>query len=80
MDAARGIILLHDWETLPDNFSPHEDIISDRLMSRLPSLTEGIVIVSITTLMPGPAPAFVETGVLSLALGEELDIQRFTAT
>ena len=82
MDAAREIILLQDWETLPyDNFSPHEDIISDRLkaFSRLPSLTEGIVIVSITTLMHRVPPRhFVETGVLSLALGEELDIQRFT--
>lgn len=82
MDAAQEIILLQDWETLPyDNFSPHEDIISDRLkaFSRLPSLTEGIVIVSITTLMHRVPPRhFVETGVLSLALGEELDIQRFT--
>lgn len=82
MDAAQEIILLQDWETLPyDNFSPHEDIISDRLkaFSRLPSLTKGIVIVSITTLMHRVPPRhFVETGVLSLALGEELDIQRFT--
>ena len=59
MDAAREIILLVDWETLPyDNFSPHEDIISDRLkaFSRLPSLTEGIVIVSITTPCTGSRP------------------------
>ena len=82
LSAAQEIILLQDWETLPyDNFSPHEDIISDRLkaFSRLPSLTEGIVIVSITTLMHRVPPRhFVETGVLSLSLGEELDIQRFT--
>ncbi len=82
MDTAKEVILLQDWETLPyDNFSPHEDIISDRLkaFSRLPSITEGIVIVSITTLMHRVPPRhFVETGVLSLALGEELDIQRFT--
>lgn len=79
---AREIILLQDWETLPyDNFSPHEDIISDRLkaFARLPSLTEGIVIASITTLMHRVPPRhFIETGVLSLALGESLDIQRFT--
>lgn len=82
LDAAQEIILLQDWETLPyDNFSPHEDITSDRLkaFSRLPSLTTGIVIVSITTLMHRLPPRhFVETGVLSLASGEELDIQRFT--
>lgn len=79
---AREIILLQDWETLPyDTFSPHEDIISDRLkaFARLPSLTEGIVIASITTLMHRVPPRhFIETGVLSLALGESLDIQRFT--
>ena len=82
LETGREIILLQDWETLPyDNFSPHEDIISDRLktFSRLPSLTEGIVIVSITTLMHRVPPRhFVETGVLSLALGETLDIQEFT--
>lgn len=78
----REIILLQDWETLPyDNFSPHEDIISDRLkaFSRLPSLSEGIVIVSITTLMHRIPPRhFIEAGVLSLALGESLDVHRFT--
>ena len=82
MDDIKETLLIQDWETLPyDNFSPHEDIISDRLkaFSRLPSLTEGIVIVSITTLMHRVPPRhFIETGVLSLATGEELDLQRFT--
>ena len=43
-----------DWETLPyDTFSPHEDIISERLsiLSRLPQLQRGILIVPMSTLM-----------------------------
>lgn len=43
-----------DWETLPyDHFSPHQDIISDRLttLHRLPTLREGAVITTIATLM-----------------------------
>ncbi|MDC3332950.1 transcription-repair coupling factor [bacterium] len=53
---ANDIDVLHfpDWETLPyDNFSPHQDIISDRLttLSRLSGMKQGILIVPITTLM-----------------------------
>ncbi|MET1023068.1 MAG: transcription-repair coupling factor [Pseudoxanthomonas sp.] len=43
-----------DWETLPyDRFSPHPDIISQRLsaLNRLPTLGSGIVVVPIQTLM-----------------------------
>jgi transcription-repair coupling factor (superfamily II helicase) len=55
----REILLVPDWETLPyDNFSPHEDIVSDRLkaLSLLPTLESGVVIVSVTTLMHRLAP------------------------
>ena len=48
------VLVFPDWETLPyDTFSPHEDIISTRLaaLSRLPDLTQGILIVPIATLM-----------------------------
>lgn len=41
-----------DWETLPyDHFSPHQDIISNRLqvLSRLPSATRGILVVPVST-------------------------------
>ena len=66
----REILLVPDWETLPyDNFSPHEDIVSDRLkaLSRLPNLKSGVVIVSVTTLMHRLAPRhFIDAGVLSL--------------
>lgn len=43
-----------DWETLPyDVFSPHQDIISQRLRTlyQLSTLTQGLVIVPVSTLM-----------------------------
>lgn len=48
------ILFFPDWETLPyDHFSPHQDIISDRLsvLSLLPSLTTGLVVTTINTIM-----------------------------
>lgn len=48
------ILNFPDWETLPyDNFSPHQDIISQRLLilSRLPQLTQGILIIPISSLL-----------------------------
>ena len=48
------VFSLPDWETLPyDNFSPHQDIISDRLSAlfHLPQLKRGILVVSISSLM-----------------------------
>ena len=49
-----SILSFPDWETLPyDLFSPHEDIVSQRLetLSRLPDYSHGILIVPVTTLM-----------------------------
>src|SRR5688572_23165601 len=43
-----------DWETLPyDNFSPHQDIISQRLaaLHQLPNFTRGVLIIPIATMM-----------------------------
>jgi transcription-repair coupling factor (superfamily II helicase) len=53
--------LLHfpDWETLPyDLFSPHQDIISERIetLYRLPGLDRGILVVPIQTLMQRLSP------------------------
>ena len=53
------IIHLPDWETLPyDSFSPHEDIISERLkaLSLLGDLTRGILILPVQTLAHRVAP------------------------
>jgi len=72
--------LLHfpDWETLPyDTFSPHQDIISDRLSTlyQLPDLQQGILVVPISTVMQRLAPReFLEHNCLLLNTGQQLDI------
>lgn len=53
------VTLFPDWETLPyDTFSPHQDIISQRLetLFRLTQEPSGIFIVPINTLMQRLAP------------------------
>ncbi|AWN16980.1 transcription-repair coupling factor [Salinisphaera sp. LB1] len=66
-----------DWETLPyDVFSPHADIVSQRLslLFRLPSMGRGIVIVAADTLLqPLPPHAFVDGRAMAFAVGERLD-------
>lgn len=71
------ITLFPDWETLPyDNFSPHQDIISERLsvLARLPSAQRGALIVSANTLMQRIAPkSFVASQALEFASGQKLN-------
>ncbi len=66
-----------DWETLPyDIFSPHQDIISQRLqtLANLPSARQGIIVVPLSTLMHRIAPTdFVASHSFSYKVGEELD-------
>lgn len=53
-DPAMPVLTLPDWETLPyDVFSPHQDIISQRLKTlyQLPRLQQGLVIVPASTLL-----------------------------
>ena len=48
------VVAFPDWETLPyDIFSPHQDIVSQRIESlyRLPGLERGVLVVPVTTLM-----------------------------
>lgn len=48
-----------DWETLPyDNFSPHQDIISERLarLYKMPTQKNGIILVPISTLLQRLTP------------------------
>nr|WP_239995794.1 transcription-repair coupling factor [Nitrincola tibetensis] len=72
-----NILFFPDWETLPyDNFSPHQDIISQRIetLYRLPSLKRGILIVPISTLMQRIAPENFITGhSLHLEKNQQLD-------
>ena len=70
-----------DWETLPyDLFSPHPDIVSQRLrmLAALPRLTKGIVIVDLETLLQRLAPqTYIDAHAFDLPVGEALDIERF---
>lgn len=73
--------ILHfpDWETLPyDTFSPHQDIISERLdtLRQLPDLKRGILMVPISTIMHRIAPRqFLEANTLLLNTGDVFDIE-----
>lgn len=66
-----------DWETLPyDVFSPHQDIVSERLaiLNQLPHWRTGILIVAADTLLQRlPPPSFLDARVLLLKVGETLD-------
>lgn len=77
LDTALPVLPFPDWETLPyDHFSPHQDIVSERLntLYRLPQLDRGILIVPISTLMHRLAPrAFVAGSSLVLETGQTLD-------
>jgi len=77
---ALKLFTLPDWETLPyDNFSPHQDIVSDRLSAlfHLPALERGVLVVSITSLMHKlPPKNYVLANTLKLKIGQNLDINR----
>jgi transcription-repair coupling factor (superfamily II helicase) len=69
------------WETLPyDLFSPHPDIVSQRLrmLSMLPKLSRGIVIVDLETLLQRLAPrAYIDAHAFDLPVGQSLDLAAF---
>lgn len=77
--AGTGIpaLVFADWETLPyDHFSPHQDIISQRLTTlyQLPLLNKAVVIAPITTLMYRLAPKeYVESSSFVLKVGDVFD-------
>ncbi|MBC8944574.1 transcription-repair coupling factor [Xenorhabdus indica] len=53
------INILSDWETLPyDSFSPHQEIISNRLSTlyQLPFMMKGVLILPVNTLMQRVCP------------------------
>lgn len=73
--------ILHfpDWETLPyDSFSPHQDIISERLetLHQLPNFKRGILLVPIATIMHRIAPRdFLAGNTLMLKTGDIFNIE-----
>ncbi|OEC57843.1 transcription-repair coupling factor [Pseudomonas sp. ENNP23] len=79
---APDLPVLHfpDWETLPyDLFSPHQDIISQRVASlyRLPELNHGVLVVPITTALHRlPPRRFLLGSSLVLDVGQKLDVEQ----
>lgn len=79
---APDLPVLHfpDWETLPyDLFSPHQDIISQRVASlyRLPELEHGVLVVPITTALHRlPPRRFLLGSSLVLDVGQKLDVEQ----
>lgn len=75
------VLLLTDWETLPyDHFSPHQEIVSNRLacLSHLQQLKQGIVIVSINTLMQKVCPpSFVNQNLFLFKKGDQIAREDF---
>ncbi|MEM7249857.1 MAG: transcription-repair coupling factor [Pseudomonadota bacterium] len=80
-DATYPSIQFPDWETLAyDTFSPHQEIISERLatLATLASFSRGLLISPVATLMSRlPPPAFIEAHSLSLGVGDILDLDDF---
>jgi transcription-repair coupling factor (superfamily II helicase) len=72
------VVHFPDWETLPyDNFSPHQDIISERLRTlyRLSTIKSGILVVPVTTLMHKLLPNdYLQANSLVIAVGQRFDI------
>jgi len=72
------VVAFPDWETLPyDAFSPHPDIISQRLaaLHQLPTLRRGIVVVPVQTVLQHLAPLkYIIGGSFDLKVGQRLDL------
>jgi transcription-repair coupling factor (superfamily II helicase) len=78
---ALALLRLPDWEVLPyDLFSPHPDIISERLQTlyELPQTHSGCLIVSADTLMQRlPPRQYVQGRAFELVKGQALAIEPF---
>jgi transcription-repair coupling factor (superfamily II helicase) len=71
-------ITFPDWESLPyDSFSPHQDIISERLATlyRLPDLQHGLMMIAAPTLLQRLPPRdYIYRNSLLLNTGDRLDL------
>lgn len=74
------VVHFPDWETLPyDLFAPHPEIVSQRVAAlyRLPTLTRGVLVVPIATLMQRLAPqSFIHGTSLVLETKQRFDLNR----
>ena len=75
------VTVFPDWETLPyDSFSPHQDIVSQRLetLFRFTQQVNGIFIVPVNTLMQRLAPTdYIAKYLLILNKGDSIDRDQF---
>ena len=73
------VLTCPDWETLPyDVFSPHQDIVSQRLatLHRLPSLRKGVLIIAASTLLHRlPPRAYLDAHSLTLDVGQTFELE-----
>ena len=79
INSSLPVISFPEWETLPyDQFSPHQDIISQRLKTlyQLPQLQRGILVLPVSTLAQTLVPAsFLEQYTFLLAQDQTLDVE-----
>ncbi|TNF07112.1 MAG: transcription-repair coupling factor [Gammaproteobacteria bacterium] len=80
LDDSYPVFHFPDWETLPyDLFSPHQDIISERLRTlfRLPQATTGVVVVPVSTLMHRlPPREFVGQRAFDYCTGDHVNLDK----
>jgi transcription-repair coupling factor (superfamily II helicase) len=80
VDQPTTVMIFPDWETLPyDRFSPHQDLVSERLriLTRLPQTRTGIVIVTIHTLMHHLSPSDHLQHSIAITKGDTIDNTQF---
>ncbi|HEY2590050.1 MAG TPA: transcription-repair coupling factor [Steroidobacteraceae bacterium] len=80
---AHTVLMLPDWEVLPyDVFSPHPDIVSQRLRTlfHLPQARRGCLIVAPDTLLQRlPPREYVQSRTFELTVGDMLGLEPFRA-
>ena len=81
-DEKQTVFHLPDWETLPyDIFSPHQDIIAERLttLHALQNIRGGdILIIPLNTLAQKLAPrSYIQGNIVNLKIRQKLDIENF---
>ncbi|GLT18239.1 transcription-repair-coupling factor [Vibrio zhanjiangensis] len=74
------VSLFPDWETLPyDSFSPHQEIISDRIarLYQLPTQNSGITIIPVSTLLQRQSPrSFLLQHTLMVKVGDLYSLEK----
>src|SRR5262245_43350063 len=78
-----AVQLMPGWETLPyDVFSPHPDIVSQRLrqLAALPQGRPGITVIELATLLQRLAPRqYIDAHAFAIKRGQKLDLENFRA-